>query len=380
MRHHVLAALAGLLTLIAAGFAVRAPAWPVAFMPPESAPECIGRPVFEIDTFHVGQRHAHAISAVMLRDGRIRAVWYEGTNELNPDVRIWSATYDGSLWSKPRVIVSPAETSAGTGRFVRKVGNAVVFRDPGGALTLVFATSLAGGWDGVNLKLTHSQDEGETWSPPRNLTTSPIFNLGTNVRGPAVPARGDMTIVPASREFLGTFPELILLDSRGRVVGKRRIGRNFKARQPYVSVRDEKNAIALMRTREPLTMNSKTADAGNSWTDLVPTNVPNFETPVSVVRIGRDIFAIASIADPSTKLWSLSFAVSSDEGQTWRDLYSQRFGRTSRDVPKYPWMMVGPGGVYHALFTLTRIDGTSELLHARISRDWIAERGGPPCR
>ena len=381
MWHHVLAALACLLTLLASGFAMQLPAWPVAFAPPEPGLRCIGRSVFEVDTFHIGQRYAHAATAVMLRDGRMRAVWYDGTNELNTDTRLWSATYDGSQWSRPRIIVGPEEAAAGSGRFVRKVGNSLIYRDAGGELVLVFATSFVGGWDGVSLKLTRSRDEGETWAPPRNLTTSPIFNLGTGVRGAAVPAEGGLTMIPTWREFMRTFSEVVLLDQRGRVINKRRIGVNVKSIQPFVSVRDARRAIVLMRPvgEDQHTLISRTADAANSWTDLTATTLRSSSTPVSVARIGDDLFVISSVLDPTSSLWSVRFSVLSDDDQTWRDLYSQEFGESSREIPRYPWMIAGPGGLYHVLFTLTRVNGDSELLHARISRDWIAARGGPPC-
>jgi len=59
------------------------------------------------------------LSAVNLRDGRIRAVWYERSSELQPDVRIMTATYDGRQWRTARPIIDAHATSEALGRYVR---------------------------------------------------------------------------------------------------------------------------------------------------------------------------------------------------------------------------------------------------------------------
>ncbi len=383
MWRHVLAALAALLTLLAAAVSVRAPAWPVALVPPAPAPGCTGNSLFEIAPFHDARPElAHAVSAVTLRDGRLRAVWYQGVKELSPDVRIWTATFDGARWSAARAIVDPAETAAGIGRYVRKLGNALIFRDAGGELMLVFASlGGIGGWDGVSLKVTRSRDEGETWSPPRNLTTTPIFNFGTNVRGPALQVAGSpFTLLPTSREFVRSFPEIVLFDERGRVVGKRRIGVGQRGSQPFILVLDARRALAFMRVRRGFTLLSKTDDAGLSWTEPAQTTAPNRDVPVVVTRVGDDLLMVTSKLDDAKGRWSLVFAVSSDNGATWRDIYAQPFGSSPYDIPKYPWLVMGADGLYHVLFTFVHDTKASELMHARFSRDWIAAQAGSPCR
>ncbi len=379
MLHHLLAGFAALLTLTAAGISARAPAWPTAFAVPAPVPGCIGRSVLDIQPFRKASGYAHATSAVMLRDGRLRAIWYEGLKELSPDVKIWTATYDGAGWSGAHPILGPAETAASTGRYVRKLGNPTIFRDASGELVIVFAGLGIGGWDGASLKITRSLDEGETWSPPRNLTTAAIFNFGTNVRGAAVPAAGNFTLLPTSHEFVLPSPEIVLLDSRGRVVGKRRIGIRFRGIQPYITVLDSHRALAFMRVVAGFTLVAKTDDAGWSWTEPVQTSSPNMDSPVVVTRVGDGLLMVSSNYDSSAKRWSLVFAISVDEGQSWRTIYKRQFGTNPSMSARYPWLTVGTDGIYNLLFTYALDDGSSELMHARFSRDWIAAQGGPGC-
>jgi predicted neuraminidase len=374
--HHRLAIFAAVLVFVTAAISARAPKWPSAFAASTSSPSCIGSSVFDIAPFHQGQKYAHATSAVNLRDGRLRAVWYEGARERALDVKIWTATFDGARWSVARPIISPAQASEGSGRYVQRLGNPIIFRDAAGKLVIVFAgLGGIGGWDGASLKLAYSLDDGETWSVPRNLTTAAISNFGTNVRGPALPASGNYTLIPTSHEFARPFPEILLLDDHDRVVGKRRIGINHGGTQPFVTTFNEHRAVAFMRVEKGFTLFSKTEDVGWSWTEPRPTNSPNFDSPVVAARIGNNLFIVSSYFDAATNNWSLNFAISADEGQSWRNIYARQFVGEAR----YLWLIAGSDGLLHLLFTHARDDGTSELMHARISRDWIAEQGGPAC-
>jgi predicted neuraminidase len=378
-----------LLTLLSAWKAAQAPAWPVAFAPSARAQVCIGAPLFQIEKFHIARRRfAHAVSAVLLRDGRMRAVWYEGSRELDRDVEIWTATFDGKTWTAPRAIIGPTETGSNTGHYARKLGNSIIYRDAGGDLVIVYA-SVIGGWDTASLNLARSSDDGETWSPPRPLTTTPIFNLGTNVRGPAVPTADGLTLLPTSHEFLRPFPEVLLLDQSGRVIGRRRIGVEFSGSQPFLLVLDNRRAKSFSRVDfDDYTIASTTDDVGWSWTKPEPTALRNYDKPVSVARIGgKDLLMVHNGAAPAQTdpARRLMFSVSDDEGRTWHAFHHLELepdrGMRAHDpdvTSDYPWLMVGPRGLYHLLFTFSSSD-QSELIHVRFSRDWIAARGGPPC-
>jgi predicted neuraminidase len=381
--HRVLWSIAVVLTLLAALAAVRAPAWPVAFAPQDQPQACIGKLLFQVDRLHIARPgFAHALSAVMLRDGRMRAVWYEGSRELDPYVQIWTAIFDGEAWSAPRAIIGATGTGFHIGRYVRKLGNSLIYRDAGGDLVILYA-GLIGGWDTASLNLMRSRDDGETWSPPRHLTTTPIFNLGTNVRGPAVQNADGSTLVPASHEFLRPFPEVLLLDRDGRVIGRRRIGVKFHGSQPFVLVLDDRRARSFSRAKfDGYTITNMTDDVGWSWTPPKELTLPNYDKPVAVARLGgRNLLMIhnGAAAGELAANRRLMFSVSDDEGETWRPLHYLDFETHRNMRAHYPWLMAGPGGLYHLLFTLSNVEQGSELIHVRFSRDWIAGQGGPAC-
>lgn len=383
MLHHLAAVAAVAMTALAGIVAARAPAWPTALAAPSAAPRCTGQATYEYSIFRDARPGlAHALSAVTLRDGRLRAVWYEGTRELSTDVRIYTATFDGTRWSAPRVIVEPDKVGSALGRYVRKLGNAILYRDAKGDLVLLFVTLSVGGWDGTSLKAVRSRDDGESWSAPKNLATSPLFSYGTNLRGASLATVGGLALLPTSHEFIIRYPGIVLLDADGNVVDRRRIGVRPAGIQPFVVPLDEKRLLAYMRVFRGFTLTSRSTDAGATWTPLARSTVHSHDAPVVVSPIGKELLMVSSRLEESDErenVWSLVFSVSADEGATWREIHAEPFGSYPHDIPKYPWLMAGPDGLFHLLFTFTQDNRASELFHLRFSRDWIAERKGPPC-
>ena len=103
-------------------------------------------------------------------------------------------------------------------------------------------------------------------------------------------------------------------------------------------------------------------------------------SPIGVVTpIGGGLLMISSYYDASANQWSLNFSISMDEGETWRAIHARQFGIGLLMKARYPWLITGPDVLYHLLFTYSHLDGSTELMHGRISRDWIAEQGGPGC-
>lgn len=108
----------------------------------------------------------------------------------------------------------------------------------------------------------HSRDEGENWSTPRRLLTTPTFNLSTLVRSPAVPMADGFTLLPVYQEFLARFSGSLLLDPNGAVAGRRRIANVHGTIQPLVIVTGEREAIAFSRIGDRSGQTADQPDAG----------------------------------------------------------------------------------------------------------------------
>jgi predicted neuraminidase len=267
----------------------------------------------------------HAASAVELRNGRVRAFWYAGSHEGAADVEIRSAVFDPErdAWGEESVVAGRESTERGVARFVRRIGNAVAGHAADGSLRLFYVTGSVGGWVGSSITMMTSQDEGQTWSAPRRLVTSPFLNLSTMVRsGPVLYADGTMGL-PVYHEFMSKFGEILRLDATGAVIDKHRLGPAGSGLQPVVLVRSEREALVLLRNsgrgRPRRVLASTTADAGAHWTVPVPTSLSNPDSSLSGVALadGKIVVALNNVENGRD---SLSLVASEDGGARWKAL------------------------------------------------------------
>ena len=271
--------------------------------------------------------HAHAANLVELRDGRIRAFWYAGTDEGTQDVTIQTAVFDprGGSWSPERMVASRETTQRALFRYVKKVGNPVAARAADGSLALFYVTVSLGGWAGSSITTIVSRDEGETWSQARRMITSPFFNLSTLVKSPSF-AYADGTMgLPVHNEFLGKFGELLRLDASAAVLDKVRLSSGRACLQPVMLAEDASRALVLMRyagkTRPNRVIAATTDDGGATWTQPVKSPLANSNAALAglVLPDGRILVALNNSEKNRD---ALSLALSGDGGATWKTIFA----------------------------------------------------------
>lgn len=269
----------------------------------------------------------HAASLAERPDGHLFAVWFGGTREGSADVRIYGAegvpdANGNTLWSKPLSIVSREETGEGQGRWLRKLGNPVVFADARHRLGMVYVSAAVGGWACSQLNLLRPSDAD---IPPasRRLVTSPFFNMGTLVKGaPVFFDNGDIAL-PIYHELAGKFAELLVLTPEGEVRRKIRMDYGRRTLQPVLLVEDATHAIALMRDADshpPRVWRSETRNAGRDWSVPESTDLHNPNSALTAVRLddGR-LLAVAN--DVEDERLRLSLLVSQDRSHHWRAIH-----------------------------------------------------------
>jgi predicted neuraminidase len=156
----------------------------------------------------------HVASLTELKDGTLAAVWYGGKYEGSKDTFIFLTTHapgKDNSWTEPRGIVGRTSATKELKRYIKKVGNPLIFSDAEDRLWLLFVTVSVGGWSGSSLNVKISEDRGETWSPAQRLTLSPFFNISELARNNPVPLEGGGFAIPIYHEFIGTFSEMLRL-------------------------------------------------------------------------------------------------------------------------------------------------------------------------
>ena len=341
---------------IALGLAfLQAPAAePPAFVAQPSATPSMLPPEFSLEKLPAAAASAHASTLTELADGRLAVAWYAGTREGAPDVEIWLSTRDNQGWSPPRVVANRADTTAGTGASVRKLGNPVLYADSK-HLHLWYVSVSVGGWSGSSINHRISDDDGQSWSAVEKLTTSPFFNLGTLVRTQPVALADGGLGLPVYHELFGRRGEWLRISTSGRILGKARLPSPGSALQPAVAAIDERHGIALLRSadrKNNSVMADVTADGGATWQASASLPIANYNSSVALLRLRSGRLVLATNPHPGRSLLQLFF--SDDNGKTWRPARIIENDPDAAAEYSYPALLQTSDGRIHLTYTFRR--------------------------
>ena len=286
-------------------------------------------PLGRIDSHFASNRldtQTHAASLVELKDGRVRAFWFSGSREGAADVTINSAVFDPvrDAWSDELTVIGRGDTQRGLHRYISKVGNPVATRAPDGSLWMFYVTVSLGGWAGSSISVLTSHDEGESWSAPRRLITSPFMNISTLVKSPPVFYSDGTVGLPVYHEFISKYAEMLHLDKTGKVIDKQRLAAGGQGTlQPVVLVRNEKEATVLTRyagkDQAPRALSMATEDGGRHWSTPTKSVMKNSNAALAALVL-PDGRWLTVFNDQEHGRENLSLQISNDGGATWEEL------------------------------------------------------------
>jgi predicted neuraminidase len=323
-----------------------------------------------------GAASVHAASLIALKNGALRAFWFAGSREGAPDVVINSAVFDpqSSLWSAPTVVMDRVSAEKGLQRYIAKLGNPVPSRMADGRLQLFFVTVSIGGWAGSSISTLISDDDGLTWSRPQRLISSPLLNLSTLVKSPALQFSDGRLGLPAYHEWIGRFGEFLRVEGN-QVIDKRRMTSGRGAIQPVILVNDPQAATALFRqTRSSgLPKNipvSLTQDAGQSWQpseDLMIAN-PNSALASLTLKNGIRLLVLNNIEVGRHRLVLLMKQPQSEQWQVIQVLEDdEALPNDQRKEFSYPYLRSADGNDAHLVYTWDR----KKIRHVHFSSAWL---------
>jgi len=325
-----------------------------------------------------GAQFVHSPTASEISGGGLRAFWYAGNSDGAPDIAIYTSVYSRRLarWSPARVVMTRDRAQRSLHRYVRKLGNPVVGRDRRGRLWLYFVSVSVGGWSGSAINAMFSEDDGESWSRPRRLITSPFFNVGTLAKGAPLLFEDGSIGLPVYHELLGKFAELLRLDDDGNTLAKTRISWGRSSLQPEVVARSAREAAAFLRyagAPPKRIMTARTDDGGAHWSPAAKTALRNPDAAISCISLASGQLLLA-FNDSETHRETLRLAVSHDFGSTWRIVHTLEGDTDATPSPganySYPWILQDSTGDIHVLYTWAH----THIRHVRFNPAWLAER------
>jgi len=323
-----------------------------------------------------GAASVHAASLIALKDGAIRVFWFAGSREGAADVVINSAVFDpkSSNWSAPTVVMDRVSAEKGLSRYIAKLGNPVPARMADGRLQLFFVTVSIGGWAGSSISSVISDDEGLTWSNPQRLISSPLINLSTLVKSPAISFADGRLGLPAYHEWIGRFGEFLRIDA-GQVIDKRRMSSGRSTIQPLVFVNDAQDATAYFRqTRSagqakqvPV---SQTQNAGQSWQSEADLPIANPNAAVTGLQLnnGARILVLNNLETGRYRLVLMMADAKSGQWQTIEVLEDdEALPEDQRKEFSYPYLISLDGNDAHVVYTWDR----KKIRHRYFSGAWL---------
>ena len=323
-----------------------------------------------------GALSVHAASLIALRDGGVRAFWFAGTREGAPDVVINTAVFDtkSNHWSTPAVVIDRVGAEKGLSRYIAKLGNPVPARMADGRMQLFFVTVSIGGWAGSSISTMISEDEGLSWSRPQRLITSPLINLSTLVKSPAVLFADGRLGLPSYHEWIGRFGEFLRLDGV-RVIDKRRMSSGRGAIQPVVFVNTAQDATAYCRQTRGAGLPkqipvSQSQNAGQTWQAATDLNIPNPNSAVAglTLRNGAHILALNNIEAGRHRLVLM---MSNSQSGQWHVIETLENDESAPDQERkefsYPYLMSVNGKDVHLVYTWDR----KRIRHIYFPDNWL---------
>lgn len=353
----------GACAAVVSGIPVRPPLAPAGPVPASAAPAGAAvapagpGEVLRGDLPTAGRASHHAATLLTGARGQPVAFWFAGSREGETDVCILRSEWDGRRWSDAVVALDAGRASALGRRWIRKLGNPVATRDAAGRLHLYVTTVTLGGWSGSRLLHCVSNDDGRTFVSGDMAVLSPLFNLSTLVKSPAVPANGAL-LLPVYHELFVKRPLMVALADDGGVASVSRMGCAAGVLQPaVVPLRDGGFGCFLRHRRiRPPRVQWQDSKDGRVWTDPVPLTIPNPNSAIAAAALPNGDIALALNAQDANRN-RLSLLVGDGRGH-WHEVCAPV---TAPVEISYPALLAAPDAL-HLVCTYDR----SRIVHIRV--------------
>lgn len=315
---------------------------------------------------------AHGPALLETTRGTLLCCWFAGTFEGDTDINVVVSRLEknANRWSGPVEISRDTDFSN---------QNPSLFLAPNGEIWAMYTSQLGRQPGKDNMQYTSvvkrqvSCDDGLTWGEPTTIfddagtfARQPIQVLSNGrwifgnwlcTDSPNLGLSGDPSAFQISDDAGKTWRRVDMPESAGRV-------------HPNVVELDDGHLVAFMRSREAdWIYRSSSSDWGDTWSEPVPTLLPNNNSSISALRLASGRVAVAynhSSAPRSTEqrgTWPglrcpVSIALSEDGGLTFPLIrhiergegYAGEENRASNRQYEYPFLMQARDGMLHLAY------------------------------
>ncbi len=304
---------------------------------------------------------SHGSTIVETTEGDLLAAWYAGSREKGDDVVILTSRRPpgGAEWSPPLVA---ADTPG------KPEGNPVLFQPDPDRLMLFYQTIHGGGegpttkttgWTTCDIKFKTSLDQGRSWGPDVPVRKRWGYVIRTK------PLLIDGKILLPTHDEINWASLVMIGEGDGSKWHSSNVvstGEGFKRGNIEPAIVEVTKGSLLMYMRSgsrTCVWQSLSSDRGNTWSPPDPTNLPNPDSAIDLLRLtdGKIALAFNNSSDSRTPL---TLALSEDDGQTWQGFKDLETGPGSFS---YPAMTQARDGLIHVSYTYRREGIKHAILH-----------------
>ncbi len=270
---------------------------------------------------------AHASALLAMPAGHptaLFAFWFAGASEGASDVQVAVSGFDRATqsWSPAYFVLNRQSLGEQLGFAVRRLGNPVAWLDDQGRIHLFVVATGLGGWAAarvVHLRQVNETRHGEAlaFATPHVLPLSWLWNLSFLVRNAPLSLQDGGMVLPVHFELGIKYPAALRFNARGEFLGMSRISGRHGLLQPTLLMQSETHWLALMRDQRPAghVAVAQTLNAGQSWTDLPDTALPNPDAAVAALALAPGRMLLAHNSSPDSRV-ALDLS-SSTQGRDW---------------------------------------------------------------
>jgi predicted neuraminidase len=309
---------------------------------PWTGKECIIKSEFIWKTGDITAPSVHASTIAQTKDGLI-AAWFGGTEEGKKDVEIWVSLFKNGKWSLPTEVADGV-----LNRLLRyPCWNPVLYNTGNKILLFYKVGPTPATWWGM---LKTSDDNGKTWSEGTKLPK----NILGPIKNKPVLLENEELLCPSSTEKDGWRVHMEFTSDFGQS-WERTADLNDKSKgaiQPTIIIHKGGKIQILCRSTTSKILTSESIDNGFSWSELVPTDLPNPNSGIDAVTLkdGRHLLVYNHLTKGRNML-NISVSV---DGQNWKAAVMLENDMEGTEF-SYPAVIQTDDGMVHITYTWKRM-------------------------
>lgn len=244
------------------------------------------------------QKSAHSSSLLDLGD-RLMVVFFAGSREGATDVKIYQSFLDKdmrySIWSESKPILDTQMLSRLSGKFIKKLGNPVIFMDSKKRIHLFVVGVSLGGWATSKIYQLRFKEDLQSLEYVAELHLSPFVNLSHLVRTTPLQLENGGFMLPLYHELADKYPLIAFFNENGEFTFAKRTNLLKSQLQPTIIALDSESCLASYRIHrgyENLAFLQQCENYGNKWGEPLQSNITNFDSSSVLLNFNKEVLLL----------------------------------------------------------------------------------------